>query len=184
MRKSDIVELITMARGFDDRIEEVQRPYVDPEDPKHKRIIEDARLAAWHLILADVDVELANRGLVELYQSPQMMRLQPGHIFEAAERVRRRNVQAADLTKLVPPEEVCGGEGDSGSEGARSAEWMQAAIRAIGRGATVADAETFADDELGVSRRLIGPATGRQVPGIDRGSRGLQSMRSRLGESA
>ena len=180
MRKSDIVELITMARGFDDRIEEVQRPYLDPNDPKQERIIEDARLSAWHLILADVDVELANRGLVELYQAPQMMRLQPGHIFEAAERVRRRNVQAADLTKLVPPEEVCGGEGG----GARSAEWLQAAIRAIGRGATVPDAEAFADDELGVSRRLIGPAAGRPVPGLEDGPRGLQSVRSRLGETA
>jgi hypothetical protein len=114
MTKADIAELISMARGFDDRIEEVAEPYRDPSDPSGQRMIEDARVTAWHLILGDIDFELAARGLAELYQEPQMMRLQPGHIYQAAERVRRRNVAAADLDALRPGCVGGGGAADRG----------------------------------------------------------------------
>lgn len=155
MKKSDIAEVIGVARGFDDRIEEVQDPRPDPNHPG--RILEDARLAAWHMILGDIDVELAVRGLAELYQEPQMMRLQPGHIYQAAERVRRRNVAAADLDQLQPPDELATPAG----EGSLMPLWRQAAIRAVGRGATIEDAQQYADDELQISRRLLGPAVHR-----------------------
>ncbi|MGP5483347.1 hypothetical protein ACTXMZ_10235 [Brachybacterium alimentarium] len=176
MRKSEIADLITMARGFDDRIEEVADPY----ENEHGRIIEDARVSAWHLILGDIDVELAERGLAELYRAPQMMRLQPGHIFEAAERVRRRNVAAADLDQLQPPQEIAASS-DPG-EGSRTHLWRQAAIRAVGRGLSVEEAQIVADDELEVSRKLIGPSRGRQV--LEEKPRGLAPLRTQMGETA
>lgn len=174
MRKSEIAGLISMARGFDDRIEEVEDPRTDPDNPD--RVIEDARLAAWHLILGDIDVDLAERGLAELYREPQMMRLQPGHIYEAAEKVRRRNVARADLGKLLPPKEIA----VSGEPGERSrhAEWMQAAVRAIGRGFSVEEAQTVADDELQVSRRQIGPSVGRRA--LEEKPRGLAPLRTQV----
>ncbi|MDN5687088.1 MAG: hypothetical protein L0G94_10515 [Brachybacterium sp.] len=155
MRKSEIVDLISMARAFDDRIEEVTDPYENADG----RIVEDARITAWHLILGDIDYELASRGLAELYQEPQMMRLQPGHIFQAAERVRGRNVAAADLDQLRPPDELA--VSSEPGERSRAPEWKQAAIRAIGRGCSVEEAQTIADDELRVSRRMLGPAVRR-----------------------
>lgn len=182
MKKSDIAELITMARAFDDRIEEVQTPYPDPDDPKGERLIEDARLRVWHMLLGDVDVNLAERGLMELYRAPQMMRLQPGHIVEAAERVRRRNIELADTTKMYPPDELAGDTSPGSTS--RTAEWMQAAMRAIGRGATVEDAQTYADDELQVTRRMIGPSVHRMAEALERGPRGMQSIGDRMGESA
>lgn len=178
MRKSEIAGLISMARGFDDRIEEVEDPRVDPDDPQ--RVIEDARLAAWHMILGDIDVDLAERGLAELYQAPQMMRLQPGHIYEAAERVRRRNVETADLDQLQPPQEIAA-ESDPG-ELSRLPQWKQAAIRAVGRGFSVEEAQVIADDELNVSRKLIGPSRGQQV--LNEKPQGLAPLRSQMGETA
>lgn len=180
MTKADIAELITMARGFDDRIEEVADPYIDPNDPQQKRLIEDARLAAWHLVLGDIDYELAARGLAELYRAPQMMRLQPGHVFEAAETVRRRNVAAADLDQLLPPQEIAAAS-DPG-ELSRLPEWKQAAIRAVGRGFSVDEAQTIADDELRISRKLIGPSRGRGV--LEEKPRGLAPLRTQMGETA
>lgn len=167
MTKADIAELISMARGFDDRIEEVAEPYRDPSDPSGQRMVEDARVTAWHLILGDIDFELAARGLAELYQEPQMMRLQPGHIYQAAERVRRRNVAAADLDALRPPDEIAA----SGEPGDRSVtpQWRQTAIRAIGRGASVEEAQRIADDELRVSRRQLGPSVRRDPLELIRG---------------
>lgn len=162
MKKSEIADLISMARGFDDRIEEVREPY---RDPQSGRLIEDARVAAWHLILGDIDVDLAERGLAELYQEPQMMRLQPGHIYQAAERVRRRNVAEVDLDRLAPPDD----EDLSSAEGSRYPEWRQAAIRAIGRGATLEQAQMIADDELHVSRRLLGPSVRRDPMDLIKG---------------
>lgn len=180
MTKADIAELISMARGFDDRIEEVSEPFIDPSDPRRERVIEDARLAAWHLVLGDLDYELAARGLAELYRAPQMMRLQPGHIFEAAERVRRRNVAAADLDQLQPPQEIAASS-DPG-EGSRTHLWRQAAIRAVGRGLSVEEAQIVADDELEVSRKLIGPSRGQQV--LEEKPRGLAPLRTQMGETA
>lgn len=167
MRKSEIASLISMARGFDDRIEEVSEPYKDPDDPRGERVIEDARVAAWHLILGDIDFELAARGLAEMYQEPQMMRLQPGHIFQAAERIRRRNVAAVDLDQLMPPDEIAA----SGEPEDRSVThlWRQAAIRAIGRGASVEEAQVIADDELQVNRRQLGPSVRRDPLELIRG---------------
>ena len=167
MTKADIAELISMARGFDDRIEEVSEPYVDPSDPRRERVIEDARLAAWHLVLGDLDYELAARGLAELYQEPQLMRLQPGHVYQAAERVRRRRVATADLDALRPPDEIAA----SGEPGERSVtpRWRQAAIKAIGRGASVEEAQQIADDELQVNRRQLGPSVRRDPLELIRG---------------
>lgn len=165
MTKADIAELISMARGFDDRIEEVTEARPDPQHPG--RVIEDARVAAWHLILGDIEFELAARGLAELYQEPQMMRLQPGHIYQAAERVRRRNVAAADLDALQPPDEIAAsGEPEDRSVTPR---WRQAAIRAIGRGASVEEAQRIADDELQVNRRQLGPSVRRDPLELIRG---------------
>ena len=167
MRKSEIADLITMARGFDDRIEEVAEPYRDPSDPTGQRVVEDARVTAWHLILGDIDYELAARGLAELYQEPQMMRLQPGHIFQAAERVRRRNVAAVDMERLTPPDEIAADSAPG--EVSLTPQWRQAAVRAIGRGASIEEAQQYADDELGVSRRLLGPAVRRDPLELIRG---------------
>lgn len=177
MKKSDIAAVITMARAFDDRIEEVAEPYIDPADPAGKRVIEDARLTAWHMILGDIDVDLALQGLAELYRVPQMLRLQPGHIVEAAERVRRRNVAAADLDRLTPPQEIAGELGEQ----TREPEWRQAAIRAVGRGFSVEEAERIADDELRVNRRQLGPAVKR----LELGERpaGMAPVRA-MGETA
>lgn len=160
MRKSEVADLISMARGFDDRIEEVE-PAVRLPDGS---IQEDARVTAWHLILADVDYELACRGLAELYQEPQMMRLQPGHVYQAAERVRRRNVKNADMGALTPPQGLEQPDGTT-----RHAEWMQAAVAAIGRGASVEDAQEHADHVLGVARRAVGPAVRRDPLELVRG---------------
>lgn len=159
MTKAEIAELISMARGFDDRIEEVTEARPDPHHPG--RVIEDARVSAWHMILGDIDPELAARGLAELYQEPQMMRLQPGHIYQAAERVRRRNVANADVDRLQPPDELAASSDPR--EMSRLPVWRQAAIRAIGRGASIEDAQQYADDELHVSRRLLGPAVRRDL---------------------
>lgn len=157
MRKSEIAGLITMARGFDDRVEEVAEPYPDPENPEH--IIEDARLAAWHLILGDIDASLAEQGLCELYQEPQMTRLQPGHIYQAAERIRRRNVAAVDVDMLEPPDELAAESGQR----SRMPAWRQAAIGYIGRGVPLEEAQRMADDDLGVTRRMLGPSKGRRL---------------------
>ena len=155
MRKSEIAALISAARGYDDRIEEVAEPWWD-EDAQ--RWVEDARLAAWHAVLADVDYGLAVRGLTELYRSPQMMRLQPGHIYEAAEKVRARNVASVDLSQLTPPDGLLDEDGRS-----LQPAWMQAAVRGIGQGLSVPEAQARADDELQVSRRALGPAQPRPL---------------------
>ena len=152
MRKSEIADLISMARAFDDRIEEVSDPYEDEDG----HLVEDARLMAWHLVLGDLDYVLAAQGLAELYREPQMMRLQPGHIFQAAERVRRRNVGRHELSQLRPPEGL-----EAAGLGTRHAEWMQAAVRYLGRGMSMPEAEAEADQELGVTRRALGPAVRR-----------------------
>lgn len=176
MRKSEIAGLITMARGFDDRVEEVAEPYPDPETPEH--IIEDARLSAWHLILGDIDASLAEQGLCELYQEPQMMRLQPGHIYQAAERIRRRNVAAVDVDLLESPDELAA-EAEPGHR-SRMPAWRQAAIGHIGRGVPLEEAQRMADDDLGIARRMLGPSKGRRLA--------LESHRGmgrvNLGESA
>lgn len=153
MKKHEISDLIGLARGFDDRIEEVAEPWWSEEQG---RWVEDARLAAWELVLGGIDFALAKAGLVELYRSPQMMRLQPGHIFDAAEKVRRRNVAAADVGQLLPPDEL---DGERGGEATttRSAQWRKAAVAAIGRGATLEQAQRVADHALGVERRVLGP---------------------------
>jgi len=160
MRKSEIADLISMARAFDDRIEEVEEPYEDEDG----RIVEDARLTAWHMILGVLDYSLAAQGLAELYREPQMMRLQPGHIFQAAERVRRRNVGRHELSQLRPPEGL-----DSADGRTRHAEWMQAAVRHLGLGLSLPAAEAEADLELGVSRRQLGPAVRRSPLELMRG---------------
>lgn len=152
MNRSDISDLIAMARAFDDRVEEVRPPY---RDPSTGAMIEDARIAAWHMILGDIDLGLAQQGLVELYQEPQIIRLQPGHIYQAAERVRRRNVASVDLEQLVPPDELATEAG----ERSRMPAWRQAAIGYIGRGFPVSEAQRMADDDLRVSRRQLGPAS-------------------------
>lgn len=154
MRKSEIADLITMARGFDDRIEEVAQPFQDPDG----RWIEDARVSAWHLILGDLDYELASRGLAELYREPQMMRLQPGHIHQTAERVRSRNVAQTDPAALTEPDNLVDEDGRS-----LTPQWRQRAIEAIGRGATIEQAQQEADDALQISRRAIGPGVRRSV---------------------
>lgn len=153
MKKHEISDLIGLARGFDDRIEEVAEPWWSEEQG---RWVEDARLAAWELVLGGIDFQLAKAGLVELYRSPQMMRLQPGHIFDAAEKVRRRNVAAVDVGRLLPPDGLDGEENDP-SRGSRSAQWRQAAVEAVGRGATLEQAQRVADHALGVERRVLGP---------------------------
>ena len=164
MRKSEIAELISMARAFDDRIEEVSDPYEDEDG----HLVEDARLAAWELVLGGIDFGLAKAGLVELYRSPQMMRLQPGHIFDAAEKVRRRNVAAVDVGQLLPPDGLDGEENDP-SRGTRSAQWRQAAVEAVGRGASLEQAQRVADHALGVKRRALGPAVRRDPLELIRG---------------
>ena len=155
MKQHEIADLIAMARAYDDRIEEVSDPWWDEAG---KCWVKDARLAAWHLILGDLDYELAARGLVELYRSPQMMRLQPGHIYEAAETVRRRNVAQVDMSQLTPPQ---GLENEDGTT--RHAEWMQAALRAVGLGLSIPDAQIRADDQQQVNRRALGPAQPRPL---------------------
>lgn len=153
MRKHEISDLIGLARGFDDRVEEVADPWWSAEQ---ERWIEDARLAAWELVLGGIDFALAKAGLVELYRSPQMMRLQPGHVFDAAEKVRRRNVAAVDVGQLLPPDGLDGEENDPDA-GSRSAQWRQAAVEAAGRGASLEQAQQVADHALGVERRVLGP---------------------------
>lgn len=155
MRKSEIAALISAARGYDDRIEDVTEPWWN-EDAQ--QWVEDARLAAWHAVLADVDYELAVRGLTELYRAPQMMRLQPGHIYEAAEKVRARNVSSVDLSQLTPPDQLETADGRT-----LHAEWMQAALRGIGLGLPVREAQARADAEIGASRRALGPAQPRPL---------------------
>lgn len=155
MRKSEISDLIGMARAYDDRIEEVAEPWWDEAG---ERWVEDARLSAWHLILGDLEYELAARGLVELYRSPQMMRLQPGHIYEVAEKVRARNVAAIDMAKLSPPDDLVDEEGRT-----RYAEWMQAALRGVGMGLSTEQAQQRADEQLGSNRRALGPAQPRPL---------------------
>lgn len=155
MKKSEIADLIGIARGFDDRIEEVAAPWWDEAA---QRWVEDARLSAWHLILSELDFELAVRGLTELYRAPQMMRLQPGHVYEAAEKVRARNVSSADLSQLTPPDQLETADGRT-----LHAEWMQAAMRGIGLGLPVREAQDRADAEVGASRRALGPAQPRPL---------------------
>lgn len=176
MNRSDISDLIGTARGFDDRIEPVMTPYLDPTDPEGRRVIEDVRIKAWLLVLGDIDAGLALQGLAELYGEPQMLRLQPGHIREAAEKVRRRNVDRVDLSQLLPPDGIGGEHGEE----SRTAQWRQAAVDAIGRGATVEEAQDHADRALRVKRRQLGPPVRRLVltelpPGLRRATAGEAS---------
>lgn len=167
MRQHQIADLITLARAYDDRIEEVADPWWDEEA---QRWVKDARLEAWHLVLGELDFELAARGLTELYRSPQMMRLQPGHIYEAAERVRARNVAAADTSRLTPPD---GLENEDGTT--RHADWMKAALRGIGRGMSPEQAQDYADEALQVSRRMLGPSRPRPLEAALRTLEGRRS---------
>ncbi|GAA1327483.1 hypothetical protein GCM10009592_14370 [Brachybacterium rhamnosum] len=161
MNRSELTKLITTARAFDDRVEPPTTPYRDSDG----RLVLDPRIEAWMLVLGDIDASLALQGLAELYREPQMLRLQPGHIRTAAEKVRRRNVASADLGRLTPPDEL------AEEEGTRSPEWKQAAVRAIGLGATVEEASAAADEALGVTRRTLGPPVRRLE--LERRPRGL-----------
>lgn len=163
MNRSEISNLIGVARGFDDRIEAVMTPYRDATG----RIVEDVRIEAWLLVLGDIDARLALQGLAELYREPQMLRLQPGHVRDAAEKVRRRNVAAVDTSQLLPPDGIGGEHG----EPSRTAEWRQAAVDAIGRGATLEEAQDHADRALRVTRRQLGPPVRRLE--LAEGPRGL-----------
>lgn len=154
MKKSEISSLIGVARAFDDRIEDVADPEWNEELEQWE---EDARLEAWQMVLGELDYGLAKAGLVELYRKPQMMRLQPGHIYEAAEKVRARNVSRTDPAILTPPDDLDA----EGSGTTSSAKWKQAAMEAIGRGASLEQAEQVADAALGVQRRVLGPPVRR-----------------------
>lgn len=170
MNRSEISNLIGVARGFDDRIEPVMTPYRDATG----KLVEDVRIQAWLLVLGDVDARLALQGLAELYREPQMLRLQPGHVRDAAEKVRRRNVASVDMSQLLPPDGIGGEHG----EASRTAEWRQVAVDAIGRGASLQEAQDHADRALNVTRRQIGPPVRRLQ--LDRQGRGM----SRAGGAA
>lgn len=172
MNRSELSDLIGTARGFDDRIEPVMKAYFN--DQGH--LVEDVRINAWMLVLGDIDARLALEGLAELYREPQMLRLQPGHVRDAAEKVRRRNVARVDMSQLLPPDGIGGEHGEE----SRTAQWRQAAVDAIGRGATVEEAQVHADRALRVTRRQIGPPARRLELEKTRRGLGLPA----LGESA
>lgn len=175
MRKSEVAALISYARGLDDRIEEVREPYRDPET---REWVEDARVVAWHDVLEEIDPQLARQGLRELYRSTQMLRLQPGHVYEAAEVVRRRNVASVNTAELVTPE-----DGLIDEDGCSlMPKWRQAAIEAVGRGASLQQAQDYADQALQVTRRQLGPSARRLA--LAERPRGMGTPGAQMGESA
>ena len=141
MNQAETARLIAMAASVDHRV-----PPLDKSRP-------DERVPVWQMVLADLDYQTAQQGLLELARDPAMVAIRPGDIYQATKRVMRRHLATVDVTAIEPPDDMT-------TQGLL--EWKRAVIRAVGRGAGPDQAKAEADQATGATRRGL-PRTPRNL---------------------
>lgn len=141
MDQSETARIIAMAASVDHRV-----PPLNTRGP-------DERVPVWQMVLADLDYQTAQQGLLEIARDPAMVAIRPGDIYQATKRVMRRHLATVDATAIEPPDDMT-------TQGLL--EWKRAVIRAVGRGAGPDQAKAEADQATGVTRRGL-PRTPRNM---------------------
>src|SRR5690606_9995757 len=121
--------------------------------PPLNRTGPDERVPVWQMVLADLDYQTAQQGLLDLARDPAMVAIRPGDIYQATKRVMRRHLATVDVTAIEPPDDMT-------TQG--MLEWKRAVIRAVGRGAGPDQAKAEADQATGATRRGL-PRTPRNM---------------------
>lgn len=131
--------------------------------------VTDQQVAVWqqallasHKRLGFIPVRLvdAREAAMRIVTTREKADATPGLLIGEVVRLRGERSDAVSASALVPPEDLRPGQ---------YPEWLRAAKRHIGDGASIEYALEAADMEMGASRRMLGPSTKHTVQELLRG---------------